>query len=429
MSHSISALRHVHDSSGDVPDQAMDRARSPAPERAAPPDLARAEQLGPRISSTSAAPIQRIIHTGKTHRSRPYKKIGGTSWFRGLDSDEHRDWARHLHKSKTSYTKSEALEEIEQRLKAGNKAPSSESAKSLRAKRVREYVNDSAPSLTSTPYLYGLELSKSSRRTFNQLHGKYGRTRRYVKAVRKINKQKPGLFEAQKPILSKLSPFQQFGALVDSKPESYNFNFGGHKVTLDSLSVKSNEKRSESRPRSKPWLPQVFVPQRSGHNSYWDISDSNDSDVVRERPHKRLRTLESFREPMSAFTTLAKDNFVENDIMSPKVAYGDQVPFAFQEFKGALSPTENMRRLQMGSSYQVLRHGLKKKPNLKFGTKIRQRPRTTPQLLNRSLGAYMTKKTKKNRRKLDREMFRFHRAMTEEDVSSDEESESDSSTD
>lgn len=389
----------------------------------------RAGQSGdtrPAPTTRQGGVIQRIIHKGKTFRSKPFENLKISSWFTSLPSDDHRAWALELHRDESEhYTTTTAQAAIDTHITNGDPVPAAAvNPKAERMARVRQYVNTHAPQTTDTSYTKGKVLTEAGRRAYHRHFRKYSRTPAYDKGLRKIKETKPGLFEAQQPILSSQNEWQQIVALTHSAPQTYDFDLGGNKVTLDSLDVKASEERSRKRKAEPVNLGQLFIEQPGGKNSYWKMSDSGTSAMVKEPPHKKLRHLEVERNNKAAFTTYLKDTLVESGEMTPKEAYGDETPYAFQEYKGALSPTSAMASMQTASADKVLQVALKK-ANTKLGTQVGARALTTAEKIQTALSAFMADQTEVKYKQLVKEIYRLIRAQTRVDQGSDTEMDSD----
>lgn len=380
----------------------------------------------PRPDSASrGAVIQPIIVKGKTHRSKAYVILKTTGWFNGLPSDIHRAFAQALHAEKQKYTTGEADDEIQERIKRGDPTPTFDvSDKEERRKRVLEYVNTTAPTIPDTSHEQGTILAEASGRAYNRHVKKYKRKKVFHDTVKTLDEVKPGLFEEQEKLLRDQNEWQQMVALTHSKPQTYNFDIRGTKVTVDSLDVKDNETRSKKRKRESINLGQLFVEQTGGVNSYQGMSDSTDTSLGKERPHLLLRHLEVEREKKSAATTYLKDTLYDFGAMTNKQAFGDEVPYTFQEYKGALKPTSNMRRIQMTSAYEVLQIALKDAKR-ELGKPVGSLPLTTPRAIQKALDAFMSDKTEVKYKRLVKEIFRLIRARTRVEIESDSEPDSD----
>src|SRR5262249_2723195 len=148
-------------------------------------------------------------------------------------------------------------------------------------------------------------------------------------------------------------------------------------------------------------LAQVFIEQPGGLNSYWNMSDSTDTTIGDTKEHKQLRFLEYEREHEWVFNTSLKDTLFEAKEMTNREAFGDMNLFTSSEYKGATSSnrSQNMRRMQRRSSYKTLDFS-QKKPDLKLGRKVKNRPQTTPSELLDNLNKFKGETTKQNYREL-----------------------------
>jgi hypothetical protein len=376
-----------------------------------------------------AASVQRVICKGKTSGSKPIGTLKLSGWYKDLASDDHRAFALELHNKPEHYGKPEAEKIIEKSIKNGLPVPTFDiNPKDVRRKRVTEYVNTTALNITDDSFEKGKHLAEAGERAYKRHFKKYKRNKTFDKSVEKIEEVKPGLFNDQVPILKGLKEWEQMVALTHSKPKSYNLDIDGNKITLDSIDLKSNEERSKKRKRESVNLNQLFIEQPKGKDSYWNISDSTDNTIGNTSPHKRLRHLEVERDNKSAFTTYLKDELNKSGKMTNKEAFGDEVPYAFQEFKGALNPSKNMLKFQLTSGYEVLQVGLKN-PKTPLGKQVGKRPLTTPKKLNNALDSFMEKKEESRYKRLVKEAFRLFRTQTQIDIESDTESDSDSYSD
>jgi hypothetical protein len=119
------------------------------------------------------ATIQPLIHTAKTHKSRPVRVLKATKWYRDLD-DAKKPFAIVLHAEGKSYTKQEAEGEIDTRIARGDPPPSANvTAKALRIARVRQNTKDNPPSDLASRQ--GAILNKAGMRAYN----------RHLKKIRK----------------------------------------------------------------------------------------------------------------------------------------------------------------------------------------------------------------------------------------------------
>ena len=392
------------------------QARKAAPVAQRPPS--------PQAPARGAA-VQPIICRGKTHRSKPFEKIKLSGWYRKLPSDNHRAFALDLHINDPEYYGiPEAEEIIDGKISSGVPVPTFDtSPKAERRRRVTEYINSEATKISDKNHMRGKFLALSSERAYHRLLKKYKRRKVFKHSVRTVNAVKPNLFANQSPILAGLQSWEQIVALTHSEPQSFDFDMDGTKVTLDSIDVKSNDERSKQRPQGEINKAQVFI-ELGGNNSYWGMSDSTDRSLANTDGHHLLRHLEVERNNRAANATYLKDALHSSGKMNNTQAYGDEGGLAFQEFKGALNPTQNMLKLQETSGFNVLEHAMKT-PTLTLGKKVKKRPQTTPQNINNALKTFEKKKTEKNYKALVKENFRLIRSQTGVDLESDSEDDSD----
>ncbi len=372
----------------------------------------------------STPPIQRVIHQGKTHRSKPYVSLKLSGWYKKLN-DTQKAFALQLHGEDESFTKEEAEAEIERRINRGDSVPNpEENPKAERLKKVREYINEHAPKESDESFKIGKIWSEVGEEAYDRLVKRYKKTDRFKQSVSEIENNKPGLFNKQTKILENLSEWERIVALSSSIPQSYNFDLGGVNIKLDGIDVLSNNDRDGKREGKKVNLQQVFISQNHGMDSYWNMSDSEEK-IKDTSEHKMLRFLEVERDPKSAFTTFFKDLRYKKGQISNKKAFGDRTGYAFQEFKGASKPTTNMRRMQIASSYHLLksaREKLKKGKEGRLGRPVNEkRPITTVKRLHSEMEEYRKDITNPNkRRRIVKEAFRLIRARIREDISSDD---------
>lgn len=386
--------------------------------------------------------IQRVIIKGTSGRSRKKLGLKRSDWYNKKLNKTQQAFAEALHREPDNfYTQFQAQRIIDDKISKGETPPTfTVSPKEVRMKRVRSYVNDNAPKDTDTSFTMGKVLSQAGHRAYRRHSVKYIRLReqRFDDTVEQLNDTKPDLYKNQKPLLKNFSEWERVFLLTHSDPKSYEFDFGGEKVTLDSLKVKSHDERSKKRKREvtdadkqkkkrkkKDFQPtinlaQVFIGQDNGDDSYWKLSDSTSNSFADSTSFKMLRHLESEREGESAFTNYLKDILFKSGKMTNKEAYGDENLFTFQEYKGALSATTKMKRIQTASSYQVLMRALKEK-DVKLGRKIGKRPLTSASALFAALNGYMKKQTDDKYKVLVKEIYRLIRTQTREDMGSDTE--------
>jgi hypothetical protein len=368
------------------------------------------------------ATIQPLIHTAKTHKSRPVRVLKATKWYRDLD-DAKKPFAIVLHAEGKSYTKQEAEGEIDTRIARGDPPPSANvTAKALRIARVRQNTKDNPPSDLASRQ--GAILNKAGMRAYNRHLKKYKKKAAYRQSIATVEATEPGLMADQNPILSGMKPWQQVVAVSKAKPKSFNFNLGGSVVTLDSLAVRSNDDREKERDQNPVNLNQMFIEQPGGLNSYWGVADCGDPDLSKSTQHQQLRHLEVERDTESVPTTYTKDALYSQGKMTTEQAFGDENRFTYQEYKGALRPTIPMAANQQASAHYVLQYALNY-ANTELGTKVALHPLTTPKKISDALDTFMASRTEVNFKKLVKEMFRLVRAQTLMDLGSDTEADSD----
>jgi hypothetical protein len=373
----------------------------------------------PRAGANSKAPMQFVIHKGKTHRSKVYGVLANSAWYRLLPSEDYKAFAKLLHQSKRHYTHAEALKKIRKYIKRGDTPPAFDSKKDEKAKRlkrVRDYVNTNEPDEASDAYVRGKYLAEGGQRAYKRQRKQEVSSKAHLDAVKEIDETEPALFEDQTPILTGLTPWQQMVALSESKPKSFDLNIGGEEVTLDSIDFKSNEERKAERNKPAINKAQTFIEQQDSRNSYWRMSDHPKKMKI-DNAHKQLRSLEAERDDLSAFTTFSKDALHDLGKFTNKDTFGDETPYAFQEYKGALKPTSAMRKMQMASGYNVLQ--LAKGVSDVLGTQVGKRPTTTMQQIDTALQNFVNKKDEANYRLLVKEIYRLIRAQTAADYPSD----------
>lgn len=373
-------------------------------------------------------PIQRKIINGKSHRSkRTYKDITRTEWYKDLKEPDEQAFAQQLHASEVRYTIEEAEEEIQLRIERGDPVPAlkkvskAKEASRKRKRQVMEYVNENAPSMKDESYTWGKALSDASTRGYKRLKIKHASTPNYHQSIGLINKLPPGLMNDQESVLSDKSPWEQIAALAGAKPQTYNMNLGGTKTKLDAATIFSNDERSKARDQEAVNLQQIqFLFSGKNQHSYWSMSDATDK-VPNDTAHQQLSHLEVERNPKSAFTTYLKKALYHQDQLTNEETFGDMNPYAFQEYKGASKPTENMKKMQTASGYYSLLKAMQIDPKLVLGAPVNNRPVTTPKQIHQSLATYMEDTTEDNNKKLVKEMFRLFRTQTGADHDSDTE--------
>lgn len=369
------------------------------------------------------ATIQPVIHTGKTHRSRPIVVLKSTDWYKDDLDDTEKLFAIVLHAESKSYTKTEAKTEIESRMARGVPAPSANvSAKALRRARVTQFTKDHPPSAVASAQ--GAILNRAGKRAYNRHLKKYKKKDAYRQSISTVEATAPGLMAAQGPILTGLTPWQQVVAVSNAKPQSYNLNLDGSEVTLDSLTVFSNDDREKERDQNPVNLNQMFIEQPGGENSYWGMADSGDPDLHQSAEHQKLRHLEVERDAEAAPTTYTKDALYSQGQMTTEQAFGDENMFTYLEYKGALNPTRPKAAIQQASSYYVLQQALNY-ANTELGTQVALHPLTTPKKISDALATFMGSQTEANYKKLVKELFRLIRGQTGMDLGSETEADSD----
>lgn len=373
-------------------------------------------------SMNNSAVVQRVILCGTTHRSdKAYQIIRSTGWYKDLKDDVRQRFAVALHEETKKYTREEAEKEIDKRILRGDTPPlAADDEKAERKRRVTAHINSTAPSESSNEYLRGSALAQTGERAIKRLSRRYRRQQGFTDDVKTINEVEPGPHAKQATILDNRKTFEQIIALTSASPQSFNLDIGGSDIKLDALDVKSNKERSLKRQRSSNNLAQVFIEQPSGENSYWSMADSS-SPFKRSKGHEQLRHLEVIRNNQSATTTYLKDVLLDRGTLDNREAFGDENEYTFQEFKGALKPSSNMRKKQQASANYVLAAAMRD-PDSKLGKKIGKRKRTTPKAIDTALTAYLNTKTSENEMQLIREQFRLIRASTEMDIESDDSS-------
>ena len=337
---------------------------------------------------------------------------------------------KQLHKEKKRYPKEAAVLEIEKRIADPTTYPVptlTDSGDKERKRKVTEFINSNAPKDDDDDLEHGTILSVSGKHAYERMAKRRKLTKDHEKMVKTIEKVKPDIFKNQPEIFTDdESPWSQIFALTESNPKSFDYNFGGTKVTLDSIDYKSHEERQKTYTTSDMNLAQVFIGQSSGENSYWKMSDTTTTTFTGEDDHRMLRSLELQREHEWAFNTTLKDSLNDANVMNNEETFGDMNSFTTAEYKGATSEkrSKNMRRMQRRASKKTLDKA-QSKPNLKLGKKVNDRPRTTPKQVQESLTAFIDERTQENYSELTRHTFRVIRGQTGADIDSESSDDSD----